>query len=240
MDELDFFQPGNTPLPFDYIDRYMPLLTAIEWRVFLTAARLSWGEGQYQAFMPLSKITVLAGASQVSCIKALKALKEYNLIVETERSREGTCYAPQLDLSQIDIDGLEERRAEKNQRDKGRTKKGREEARKTLNGVKIRIIPNSEIAREGYVYLASSDIGLYKIGISRNPRKRVAKLRAQSPLNILLQHFFSVDDMARAEAQLHKVCEPKHYKGEWFSLSQEDVAWIQSITEYKDGRFIVR
>lgn len=57
--------------------------------------------------------------------------------------------------------------------------------------------------RKGYVYLAKAESGQYKIGVSKDPKKRVDGLKTQSPSQVTLTHCFFADDMRMAEKQLH-------------------------------------
>lgn len=86
------------------------------------------------------------------------------------------------------------------------------------------------------VYLMKAN-GNYKIGVSLNPKERLKQLKiGLSSINLI--HSFNADDALQAEETLHHIFKKKNVGGEWFSLSGEDIADIQSVTEYKDGEFI--
>lgn len=240
MSRDEFFQEGQTPIPFDYVDLYMPLLAPLEWQILSCAMRLTWGEGKREAFITIDQFRELGGVSQGGCIQALKKLKEYRLLVETSRTHQGVCYAPQLDAAQIDLDGLQVRRAIKDRKGKGRT--GNAQQARLENTAKhlpptARTIPDTEKPIPGFVYLASTGEGHYKIGMSTNPQKRIAKLGKQSPFYITLLHVIPVDDMARAENHLHRLFADRRGRGEWFTLSDGDAIYIKSLREYRNGSF---
>lgn len=86
---------------------------------------------------------------------------------------------------------------------------------------------------DGYVYLAT-DGELFKIGRTIDPEQRVSGLKntARGELrnaSIKMLHFFPCDNMVEAERILHSLLSSKRKRGEWFDLSEEDVARITSI-----------
>ena len=66
----------------------------------------------------------------------------------------------------------------------------------------------------------------YKIGISKDPQRRLYDLSA-SPLPIEFVWSLQVGNASMLEGQLHKIFQEKRAHGEWFELSREDVAWIK-------------
>lgn len=87
----------------------------------------------------------------------------------------------------------------------------------------------SRVQRTGYVYLAYADTGHYKIGLSVDPRSRIKHFDTKMPVEVKLVHVIETDDMQRLEGELHRRYEGQRVTGEWFELSQDDVAFIQSI-----------
>lgn len=84
----------------------------------------------------------------------------------------------------------------------------------------------------GYVYLLQSG-SQYKIGFSKNhPRKRVRQLRTGSPFPVFVIHWIKTEFYRRVEKQLHHRFHEKRGEGEWFALSDEDVAHIRSLNEF--------
>lgn len=105
-------------------------------------------------------------------------------------------------------------------------------------------VPRSSYEREhyatpGYIYIAYAPTGHHKIGLSKNPGARIKQLN-NTPYEVTIIHTFPANHARIAEEVLHTEFSSKRVRGEWFALSQEDVTWLCSITEYQDGRFIVQ
>jgi hypothetical protein len=82
--------------------------------------------------------------------------------------------------------------------------------------------------QSGYVYLLSNSIHEYKLGKAKDPigrRKGITK--GASPLFVL--HIIATDHMPTLENELHTKFSTTRFHGEWFKLSNEDVAIIRSI-----------
>ncbi len=86
--------------------------------------------------------------------------------------------------------------------------------------------------KPGIVYLLHSENGFYKIGRTSDGSSRLSYLTEKLPINIELVHQFRSDTPTKTEKNLHDRFSEKRIKGEWFSLSDEDVSYICSI---KDG-----
>ncbi len=83
--------------------------------------------------------------------------------------------------------------------------------------------------RPGYVYLIRSVTGHYKIGRTRDPKKRMATFGVKLPFEVEFECLIKCEDMAQAEQELHAKFDHKRVNGEWFALSDEDVAYIKSL-----------
>ena len=79
----------------------------------------------------------------------------------------------------------------------------------------------------GYVYIMQMG-DYYKIGISTNPKKR-AKEFTHLPEPIELIHTEKVCEYVSVEQQLHDIYSAKNKRGEWFSLTEQD---IEDIKKY--------
>ncbi len=88
----------------------------------------------------------------------------------------------------------------------------------------------------GYVYLMKDTEGWYKIGMSDDPDRRL-KAISRKHKGAKLLHTIPADQMDKAEIALQDKYRSKHIRGDWFSLSGDDIAAIQSITEYENGEF---
>jgi len=88
-----------------------------------------------------------------------------------------------------------------------------------------------EKSNYGYVYLIRTPLGVYKIGKTKSPQKRIKKLGVQLPFEIDVIHLIRSDNYTKAEAALHDKYKNKRVNGEWFNLSDIDVKDIQNIVE---------
>lgn len=79
----------------------------------------------------------------------------------------------------------------------------------------------------GCVYIVKAD-GLYKIGSSKRPHKRIAQLRTASPF-IEPVHHIQCFAWREVERFLHRVFASKRVVGEWFALNDADLDRIASI-----------
>jgi predicted GIY-YIG superfamily endonuclease len=69
------------------------------------------------------------------------------------------------------------------------------------------------------LYLMKNDFGLYKIGISKEPTRRVAEIRNSSGIGVEILHVWEVkDDAATIERRLHQRYREHRKYGEWFSF----------------------
>jgi Meiotically up-regulated gene 113 len=89
---------------------------------------------------------------------------------------------------------------------------------------KVVLRPN----RPGYVYLVQAD-RYFKIGRSKQPNVRFGQIGLQLPFPFEVLHVIPVNDMHIAEKQLHTKYAHQHLNGEWFELSQNEVAEIMSL-----------
>ena len=82
----------------------------------------------------------------------------------------------------------------------------------------------------GFVYLAKSDTGHYKIGRSKNPYGRIKHFDTIMPVKVEIIHYFPCDDPALIERTLHGMLALHKAAGEWFNLPYETVQAICNIT----------
>jgi len=89
-----------------------------------------------------------------------------------------------------------------------------------------------EPAKPGYIYLIESTHGYYKIGLSRTPVQRIKTLGVKLPFPIKVQHLILTNHMYKAEKVLHEQYATKRVNGEWFDLTENDIADIKAITRF--------
>ncbi|QXX75940.1 GIY-YIG nuclease family protein [Methylovirgula sp. HY1] len=80
--------------------------------------------------------------------------------------------------------------------------------------------------KNGYVYMGLLKIGSekrYKIGKTNLVERRKDQLSIQLPEDLEMVHAINTDDAYGIEAYWHRRFAAKKTKGEWFSLSRDDV-----------------
>ncbi|MGD0563686.1 MAG: GIY-YIG nuclease family protein [Roseiarcus sp.] len=85
---------------------------------------------------------------------------------------------------------------------------------------------SSDSAKEGYLYLGLLKLGRekrYKIGKAVLVERRRDQISLQLPEDLELVHAITTDDAYGIEEYWHKRFAAKNTKGEWFSLSRQDV-----------------
>ncbi|MBI5079902.1 MAG: GIY-YIG nuclease family protein [Chloroflexi bacterium] len=93
----------------------------------------------------------------------------------------------------------------------------------------------------GFVYLiGNKEKGLYKIGVSRQPKERHKAINTKLPFKVEKFHEIAADNitMKKAESLLHKWFRGTNTHGEWFELSESEVTFICSLVTFENGRFI--
>ncbi len=76
----------------------------------------------------------------------------------------------------------------------------------------------------GFVYLMRNDANEYKIGITRNVPTQHSSIRSKTKRSIDLLKIWAKSDARKVEKKLHEKFRGKRIRGEWLSLSDEDVA----------------
>lgn len=76
-----------------------------------------------------------------------------------------------------------------------------------------------------YLYLMyEASSGFYKIGVSKNPNRRERTLQSQKPdIKMLYNTRFTKKKAFSIEQKLHRLFDLKRVRGEWFSLTDEDL-----------------
>jgi hypothetical protein len=87
-------------------------------------------------------------------------------------------------------------------------------------------VNQTETTKEGYVYLALLKLGrekVYKIGNAVLVERRTDQISLQLPEELELVHVIRTDDAYGIENYWHRRFAEKNRKGEWFSLSRQDI-----------------
>lgn len=82
----------------------------------------------------------------------------------------------------------------------------------------------------GYVYLLRGPV-LFKIGKTVETARRRREIERDEAETLQLVHEISTNDHTRAEALLHRRYAALRRRGEWFELSEHEVAEITAISE---------
>ena len=87
----------------------------------------------------------------------------------------------------------------------------------------------------GFVYLAqASQTRWCKIGMSKQPYKRMSSLQTGSPLEIILIHRIFTFNMVALEKSLHDYYAAYSLRGEWFDLPAECIQEFPAIANQLD------
>lgn len=91
----------------------------------------------------------------------------------------------------------------------------------------IRLQSSKKRRPSNYIYLMQAANGLIKIGMTYHPQRRLEAINGASPMEVKLLCVFSDSLAETSERELHAYFADKRVRGEWFALSDADVAWIQ-------------
>lgn len=83
--------------------------------------------------------------------------------------------------------------------------------------------------RAGYVYLVQEPKGTYKIGRALDVQDRMRTFGIKLPYKVDLLAVIQSGDYVATEQELHFKFAEKRVDGEWFALTDEDVAYIKSL-----------
>lgn len=89
----------------------------------------------------------------------------------------------------------------------------------------------------GHVYLLRGTNSTYKIGKTRNLKKRM-KHFCGLPFEISLVHAIPSDDITSLEKEFHDRYSDRRVRGEWFKLQEEEVQEIIGILAYENDIFL--
>lgn len=88
------------------------------------------------------------------------------------------------------------------------------------------------------VYLIQQqNSNLYKIGVSRNPKKRIDTLQTSNPETLILIKQFKTKHSFRLENYLHKRYTDKNVQLEWFELDKVDLENFEIFCNQGESNF---
>jgi hypothetical protein len=81
----------------------------------------------------------------------------------------------------------------------------------------------------GFVYIVRGDNGLAKIGRTRQLRGRIQMIRSSSAVAIDVIRVYDAENYRALEPALHQFAEGRLERGEWFRLSDDDLARVDAF-----------
>lgn len=81
-----------------------------------------------------------------------------------------------------------------------------------------------------FAYVIGSRRGPHKVGLSRDPERRLSQLQVGSPTTLVLKrkHAVAASDPEAVEAYAHWLLRESYVRGEWFRVTEE-AAWVALI-----------
>lgn len=93
--------------------------------------------------------------------------------------------------------------------------------------------PNAHSAIGGHVYILKSNAtGLYKIGCTRNLKRRLNEFKTGSPEALILESSCRTKDMYESEKMLHEKYNAYRIRGEWFELTPYALADAKAMLTF--------
>jgi len=71
--------------------------------------------------------------------------------------------------------------------------------------------------------------------LSNEPKKRLESLQTACPFKLIMLHHFVANPADDAERQLHNKYQVCQLRGEWYQLTDKQVADITQITAFKEN-----
>ncbi len=82
---------------------------------------------------------------------------------------------------------------------------------------------------QGFVYLLKSGV-YYKIGKANDIKKRLSQIKLQLPFDVELVHAIEAFHPLKVEQHWHKRFNQRRRNGEWFVLTEEEVAEFKQVS----------
>ena len=84
------------------------------------------------------------------------------------------------------------------------------------------------------IYIIENSDNHYKIGYSKNPKKRIKQLNTGNSTDLKIVKLYETKYDSKIEAYLKNYFKPKLIKGEWFELTLEDIDNIENIVKINE------
>lgn len=81
-----------------------------------------------------------------------------------------------------------------------------------------------------WVYETRLMDGAYKIGYAQKPADRLRTFNVKLPFEVEYEVLLKTDDMRGLESSLHEYYSEKHINGEWFALTDDDLAELRQLS----------
>lgn len=87
------------------------------------------------------------------------------------------------------------------------------------------------------IYLIKSlNEGVYKIGVSKNPNKRLKEVQTGNPSPVEILHLYETENAYKVEKSLHNRYSHLNTHGEWFELSiNEELSFMETCSKIEEG-----
>ena len=93
-------------------------------------------------------------------------------------------------------------------------------------------VPLRKLNKPGYVYILKSEVGHYKIGRTTHPDNRQKTFSVKLPFRVEYELVIKSDDYVTLEEELHTRFDYCRLDGEWFDLTEGDIADL--LREFED------
>lgn len=87
--------------------------------------------------------------------------------------------------------------------------------------------PKNKRYETKYLYIVKNELGRVKIGQATNVEQRVSAMAMSS--GVELELIKKIENSAKYEKVLHKHFSNVKYVGEWYNLSEDDIAWLKNL-----------
>ncbi len=86
------------------------------------------------------------------------------------------------------------------------------------------------------IYLIKSlNEGVYKIGVSKSPNKRLKQIQTGNPAPVEILYLYETENAYKIEKALHNRYSHFNTHGEWFELSiKEEMSFIDNCTKIEE------